>query len=341
MGGGSPDRVVPVTGLYERSRLLSRRCNSGPNRAISGLTGVITTIAGNGTQGSGGDGGAATSATLNPYDIAVDSSNNVFIADYGGNRVRVVASATGVISTYAGSGAFGYSGDGGPATAATMQSPSAVAVDCAGNIYFTDTNNGRIRFVNAVTHVISTIAGGGSPGDGLGDGGAATAAALGFPQGVAVDASGNVLIGDTGHNRVRLVAAPSPIVCLTATPTPTPSATSPPTPSPPLSASGTGTPSPFASAAAASGTGSTTPAGSTYASGSATPPASSTPRPAESPSGSRSHSCSRTRSHTATRSGTVSRSGSRSVTHTRSASRRPSVSNSVEHSASRSRKAKL
>ncbi len=188
--------------------------------------GDIYTVAGNGKYGYSGDGGPATSAELNdPGDVAVDAAGNRVIADTGNSRVRVVAAATatfygkkmtaGDIYTVAGDGTSGFSGDGGPAASARLNSPSAVAVDATGNLVIADTSNYRVRVVAAATGTfygkkmtagdIYTVAGGGTSG--LGDGGPATSAELNNPSGVAVDANGNLLIADLGTNRVRVVAA--------------------------------------------------------------------------------------------------------------------------------------
>ncbi len=122
-------------------------------------TGVTTTIAGDGTYGFGGDGGTATSAQLTPYGIAVDDAGNLFIADDLNQRIRRVDLATGVITTYAGTGTAGYSGDGGPATDAMLNlNYSSLAVDDAGNLFISDTNNHRIRRVDHSTGVITTVA---------------------------------------------------------------------------------------------------------------------------------------------------------------------------------------
>jgi uncharacterized protein YjdB len=166
-------------------------------------SGVITTIAGNGSYGFSGDGGAATAAALNGVvDVAADAAGNVYIADQGNQRIRKV-NTSGIISTVAGNGGYGFSGDGGQATAAHLYSPSGIAVDASGNLYITDYNNLRIRKVNT-SGIISTFAGNGSYGFG-GDGGAATAANLYYPQKVAVDLSGNVYIADGNNQRIRKV----------------------------------------------------------------------------------------------------------------------------------------
>ena len=165
--------------------------------------GVISTVAGDGTWGYGGDGGAAVAARLaGPSAVAVDGAGNLYISDRGSDRIRKVDSA-GVISTVAGTGRSGYSGDGGAAVAAQLQDPGAVALDGAGNLYFSDQSNQRIRKVDAAG-VISTVAGDGTEGFG-GDGGPATAAQLRWPSGVALDGAGNLYIGDGSNQRIRKV----------------------------------------------------------------------------------------------------------------------------------------
>jgi uncharacterized protein (TIGR03437 family) len=165
-------------------------------------SGVITTVAGNGTAGYGGDGSAAASAQLNlPIGVAVDSSGNLYIADFGNSRVRKV-SASGAITTVAGSGSFGYSGDGGPAAKAQLNGPQGVAVDTAGNLYIADTENNLIREVTP-GGLIATVAGSGVAGY-SGDGGPATSAQVGNPVGLAVDAAGNIFTADAS-TRVRQI----------------------------------------------------------------------------------------------------------------------------------------
>jgi uncharacterized repeat protein (TIGR01451 family) len=167
--------------------------------------GIITTVAGNGSYGYSGDGGPATSAQLlNPQGVAVDASGNLYIADTYDNRVRKV-SAAGIITTVAGAGPYGYSGDGGPATSAQLYLPYAVAVDASGDVYIADSHNDRIRKVSAAG-IITTAAGNGSCCY-AGDGGPATSAQLWSPSGVAVDTSGDLYIADAGNNRVRKISA--------------------------------------------------------------------------------------------------------------------------------------
>ena len=163
--------------------------------------GIITPFAGTGTAGFSGDGGAATSAMLyEPHGLAVDASGNVYIADFGNNRIREV-STNGTINTIAGNGVSGYSGDGGPATLAAINGPSAVAVDPGGNVYIADTNGDRVREVSDGT--MTTIAGTG--GDGYsGENVVASASLIASPRGIAADGSGNVFFGDSGSRIVKI-----------------------------------------------------------------------------------------------------------------------------------------
>jgi hypothetical protein len=165
--------------------------------------GTISTVAGNGSAGYSGDGSAATSAQLNaPSGVAFDGNGNMFIADYVNNAVRRVDSGTGIITTIAGTGLAGYSGDGGPGTVAQLNGPSHVAFDRTTNLYITDAGNERIRKVDALTDQIVTVAGDGNSGS-SGDGGPAINAELNYPDGIALDSDGNVYIGDALNNRVR------------------------------------------------------------------------------------------------------------------------------------------
>ena len=180
--------------------------SDGRIREVSTIKGKIdiNTIVGNGTLGFSGDGATATAAQLNfPTGVAVDGSGNIYIADSIDNRIRV-AQAGGNIKTFAGNGVYSYSGDGGAATSAQLNSPQAVAVDSSGNFYIADAGNNVVREVSAAG-VITTVAGNGTAGSG-GDGGAATSAQLSGPQGLALDAAGNLYISDTGNSRVREVS---------------------------------------------------------------------------------------------------------------------------------------
>jgi sugar lactone lactonase YvrE len=165
--------------------------------------GVITTMAGDGMEGYSGDGGPATKAELNlPSGVALDASGNLFIADNYNSRIRKVAT-NGIITTVAGNGKYGYSGDGGPATKAELTGPSGVALDASGNLFIADTDNSVIRKV-ATNGIITTVAGNGKYGY-SGDGGPATKAELTGPFGVTLDASGNLFIADSGNFRIREV----------------------------------------------------------------------------------------------------------------------------------------
>jgi sugar lactone lactonase YvrE len=165
--------------------------------------GIITTVAGGGSSGSGGDGGPATSALIaEPSGIAVDGAGNLFIGETAANRVRQIT-PTGLISTVAGNGTRGFSGDGGPATSAQLAFPTGIAVDASGDLFIADSINNRIRLVTP-NGIISTMAGTGTSGFG-GDGGPAAAAPLSYPQSVAVDAAGNLFIADTNNQRIRRV----------------------------------------------------------------------------------------------------------------------------------------
>jgi uncharacterized protein (TIGR03437 family) len=164
-------------------------------------TGTITTVAGTGTAGFSGDGGPAISAQLNlPYGIAVDLAGNLYIADLNNNRVRRVT-PDGTIDTYAGTGGQGSTGDGGPATSAQMLTPRNLAVDSAGNLYISEFGGHRVRRVTPAGR-ISTVAGTGVAGY-RGDGGAATAAQLAFPAGLALDRQGTLYIADTQNQCIR------------------------------------------------------------------------------------------------------------------------------------------
>ncbi len=166
-------------------------------------SGTITTVAGIGDYGYSGDGGPAVNAKLNvPHSVAVDVSGNLFIADTSNQRIRKVG-VTGIITTVAGNGTTGYSGDGSLATSAQFSFPVGVAVDAAGNLYVADEANSRIRKVTA-SGFIATVAGNGGFDD-LGDGGPATSAAFRYPYSVSVDASGNVAVADEASSSVRLL----------------------------------------------------------------------------------------------------------------------------------------
>lgn len=167
--------------------------------------GTITTVAGNGTSGFSGDGGPATSSRLRfPEGVWVDTTGALYIADTGNHRVRLVTTA-GTISTIAGTGSAGFSGDGGPGTAAQLNAPKDITTDAAGNLYIADNENHRIRRVGGAG-IITTYAGNGVEGY-AGDGAAATDARLNDPTGVAINTNtGSLYISDRDNHRIRQVS---------------------------------------------------------------------------------------------------------------------------------------
>lgn len=167
-------------------------------------SGIISTVAGTGSpDGTPGEGGPAVLAAIKyPYGVTLDGAGNLYLVDSDGHRIRKVDSS-GIITTVAGNGTIGYSGDGGPATSAQIYGPAYTAFDAAGNLYFTDTGNYRIRKITPAG-VITTVGGNGSLSF-SGDGGPAAAAQLDFPEGVSVASDGSIYIADTGNNRVRKV----------------------------------------------------------------------------------------------------------------------------------------
>ena len=177
-------------------------------RRVDARTGVITTFAGGAEGPAIGDGGVATQARLSgPWGLTIDRGF-LYITEMGfdGNRVRRVNLSTNVIETIAGAtdGSAGFSGDGGPALAAKLDTPAGVVADADGNLFVSDLQNGRVRRIDAATKVITTYAGGGSPADGVGDGLVATEAAIEGPAGLAFDAAGNLLVASTGGRLRRI-----------------------------------------------------------------------------------------------------------------------------------------
>ena len=192
--------------------------DSGNNRIrkVDVASGVISTVAGNGTAGFSGDGGLGSNAELSTsLGVAVDGAGNLYIADSGNNRIRKVDVASGVISTVAGNGTAGFSGDGGLGSNAELSTSLGVAVDGAGNLYIADSGNNRIRKVDVASGVISTVAGNGTAGF-SGDGGLGSNAELSTSLGVAVDGAGNLYIADSGNNRIRKVDVASGVISTVA-----------------------------------------------------------------------------------------------------------------------------
>jgi sugar lactone lactonase YvrE len=174
-------------------------------REINAFTGKISTVAGTlGSAGYNGDGHAATAASLSsPQGLAFDASGNLYIADTGNNCIRKVSASSQTITTVAGNGSGGFSGDGAAAISAQFDQPWSVTVAVSGNLYIADFGNNRIRKID-MAGVVTTVAGNGSSSY-TGDGGAATAAALNGPAGVVTDAAGNLYIADSENNAIRKV----------------------------------------------------------------------------------------------------------------------------------------
>ena len=207
-GDGGPGSAAKIScashiAVDPSGNLYISECDSFRVRKVS-TAGVITTIAGTGVGGYSGDGAAATLAQISPLGIATDAAGNLYIACSGSGRVRMV-NTSGIISTIAGIGSAGFSGDGAAATLAQLNDPEDVAVDASGNVYVADKYNYRIRKINT-SGIISTVAGIGTAGY-SGDGAAATLAKIDDPWGVYVDGSGNLYIADGANYRVRKVSA--------------------------------------------------------------------------------------------------------------------------------------
>lgn len=174
-------------------------------REVNADSGNIQTVVGNGVRGYNGDSIPATSAALNsPWTVAIGADNSIYIADLANNRVRKVTAGT--ITTVAGTGGRGFNGDGGPAAAAVLNDPTSVVLDPAGNLYIADSENNRIRKINAATSVIQTIVGADSE-QFTGDGGPASLATIYAPYALFIDQSGSLYLSDTLHNRIRGINA--------------------------------------------------------------------------------------------------------------------------------------
>jgi sugar lactone lactonase YvrE len=175
---------------------------------ISTETGRLQLVAGTGAPGFSGDGGPAQLAQFHtPIGIALDDDGNIFVADSANHRIRRIAAATNVVSTVAGTGTAGFSGDGGPAELAELDSPRALAFGSDGSLIVADTQNHRLRSIGQAG-IITTLAGTGTPGY-LGDGGPSLSAQLDTPAGIAVDPDGTIFIADSQNHRVRRVSGGS------------------------------------------------------------------------------------------------------------------------------------
>jgi hypothetical protein len=177
-------------------------------RKINLSTGLITTLAGTGTQGYSGDNAPAIAASIDsPTGIALDAANNLYLADTHNHRIRRISASTGLITTLAGTGAQGYSGDNAPAATATLALPHGLTIDAAGNLYLADTANHRIRRIDTTTGLITTLAGTGTQTY-SGDNAPATVAALDTPRAVTLSAASLLTLADTGNQRIRQLSAP-------------------------------------------------------------------------------------------------------------------------------------
>jgi sugar lactone lactonase YvrE len=209
-GDGGP---APEAGLVEpngvaidaRGRLYIADVGDNRVRVVDPATGRIETFAGTGRRRHDGDGGSARAASIaGARAVAVAPDGTIYILEREGNTLRAVAPGSGRITTVAGTGTAGYSGDGGPARSATFNGPKELAVDADGHVFIADTENHAIRRIDAKTGLITTIAGDGTRG-GTGDGGPATAARLDRPHGVGIGLDSSISIGDTGNHRIRKI----------------------------------------------------------------------------------------------------------------------------------------
>src|SRR5215475_6179569 len=165
--------------------------------------GIMQTVAGTGEKGYAGDGGLATHARMSePFMCAFDAQGHLYVAEATNHCLRRIDQTTGVIITVVGTGAVGYSGDGGPATRATLNQPYSLQIDTNGDIYIVDRLNAVIRKVEAATDIITTVAGTGEPGSG-GDGGPGTRAQLREPNDCFLDGHGRLLIADVQDQRIQ------------------------------------------------------------------------------------------------------------------------------------------
>ncbi len=225
-GDGGPATAAMIRSPYDikadhKGNLYVADYQNARIRKINLSTGIITTVAGTGATIHSGDGGLAINAGLaQPSSVCIDASDNIFFSEVSptvSTRIRKISGVTGVVTTIAGSDVYGSSGDGGPATLATLMRPLGLCADASGNIYFSDYDASRIRKINVATGLITTMAGNGSNGYG-GDGNPAAGSILNGPIGICSDNSGNIFFADNGNNRVRKL-----YINLTSPPPSTPS----------------------------------------------------------------------------------------------------------------------
>ena len=186
-------------------------------RRVDMLTDTITTYAGTGVIGYSGDGGLATNANFSRIlGICIDRSNNLYVGDWDNARIRKINAATSIITTICGNGTLGYSGDGGPAINAMISKPTSLCFDKCGDLYFSDEDSCRVRRIDGITGIITTIAGNGTAGF-SGDGGLAVNAEFNHPTGIAIDTTGNIYIGDCYNFRIRKTTYPVPYIKIATT----------------------------------------------------------------------------------------------------------------------------
>jgi|GEM_PF-444490 len=204
--GYARSRMVPESfGHLEVDALLPGGGGGPEVKFRISVTGWVSTLAGDGIQGFGGDGGVAVDCQMNgPFGIVLDDKGDIIFVDWYSNRIRRIDESTGLISTIAGQGLFRMDGDGGAARKANMNGPYALKRDAAGNLFVSDYFSGRIRRIDVETGVITTVAGMGKH-DNTGDGGPATEAGVDVPLDIAVDPNGNIFISDWHHNVIRRV----------------------------------------------------------------------------------------------------------------------------------------
>lgn len=209
---GPASVAIDASGSLYIADMFNRRI-----RKVDAVTKIITTIAGTGVAGFFGDDGVATKARLNsPSSVTLDILGNIYISDYSNDRIRRVDAVTNIITTVAGTIRGGFSADGILATTSELYGPNGVAFDASGNFYIADSMNNRIRKVDAVTKIITTVAGTGVAGYSGGNGVAATTARLDHPSGLSIDVSGNIYIADSNNNLIRRVDAATNIITTVA-----------------------------------------------------------------------------------------------------------------------------
>jgi Bacterial Ig-like domain (group 3)/FG-GAP-like repeat/NHL repeat len=205
--GGDSDYIAATSASFSQTIALLTSGELIPHESALVFTpGEILTAVGTGQNGDSGDGGPGTGAQVNhPSDTTIDSAGNLYIADRYNNKIRKLNTSTGIITTVAGTGTAGISGDGGLATSAMINSPRGLSVDRSGNIYFTDSANSCVRRVDVTTSLITTAVGICASSGYSGDGGPATSARLNTPTDVVIDSAGNLFIADFGNSCIRKV----------------------------------------------------------------------------------------------------------------------------------------